>query len=45
MLVLVNAGYGLSDGSIEIYNLVDILIGIYVMIVGIILERREKWDT
>ena len=42
---LVNAGYGLSDGSIEIYNLVDILIGIYVMIVGIILERREKWDT
>jgi len=41
----VNGGYGLSDSSIEIYNIVDSVIGIVLLISGIILERREKWDT
>jgi len=36
--VFVNALYGISDGSIEIFNLIDVFIGFSVMIVGIYIQ-------
>ena len=38
--VFVNGLYGISDGTIEIFNIVDILVGIVAMAIGIILERN-----
>ncbi len=40
--IFVNGIYGISDGSVEVFNLIDILLGIVLMILGIILERRVK---
>ena len=38
--VFVNALYGISDGSVEFFNLIDIIVGIVAMFIGIIVERR-----
>lgn len=38
--IFVNALYSISDGSIEFYNVIDIIIGLTIMIIGIILERK-----
>jgi len=40
--IFVNGGYGLSDGSIEIYNIIDVMFGSFMMLLGIILERKAK---
>ena len=40
----VNGAYGLSDLKVEFFNITDLIIGIFVMISGIIIERRNKWD-
>jgi hypothetical protein len=37
--IFVNALYGISDGSIELFNLIDITLGIIAMIIGIMVER------
>ena len=41
--IFVNGIYGISDGTIELYNIVDMILGISLMILGIIAERRAKW--
>ena len=41
--IFVNGVYGISDGKIENYEIFDILLGISLMILGIIAERRSKW--
>jgi hypothetical protein len=38
--VFVNGIYGISDGTIEFFNLLDIIIGILTMLEGIIIERN-----
>ena len=38
--VFVNALYGISDGSVEFFNFIDIIVGIVAMFIGIIVERR-----
>ncbi len=40
--IFVNGVYGISDGKIENYEIFDILLGISLMILGIIAERRSK---
>jgi len=40
--IFVNGIYGISDGKIESYELIDILLGIILMIIGIIAERKAK---
>ena len=40
--IFVNGVYGVSDGKIQTYELVDIFLGIVLMILGIIAERRAK---
>jgi hypothetical protein len=40
--IFVNGVYGISDGKIENYEIFDILLGISLMILGIIAERRNK---
>ena len=40
--VFVNALYGISDGSVEIFNIIDITIGTVAMFIGILLERNSK---
>jgi len=42
--LFVNGAYGLSDLKMEFFNITDLIIGIFVMISGIIIERRNKWD-
>ena len=42
--LFVNGAYGLSDLKVEFFNITDLIIGIFVMISGIIIERRNKWD-
>ena len=37
--VFINGLYGISDGSIEIFNLIDMIVGIIGMTIGIVLER------
>ena len=37
--IFVSGIYGISDGSIEIFNVFDISIGFIVMLFGIIMER------
>ena len=37
--VFINGLYGISDGSVEIFNLLDMGIGFVGMIIGILLER------
>jgi len=45
--IFVSGIYGISDGSIEIFNVFDISIGFIVMLFGIIMERswNEQLDT
>ena len=38
---LVNGMYGLSDGSFEIFNLIDIIVGIIMILDGIRLQEKE----
>jgi len=38
--IFVNGLYGISDGTIEFFNAIDIMIGIIAMIIGIMLERN-----
>ena len=40
--IFVNGVYGISDGTIELYNIIDIILGISLMTLGIIAERRAK---
>jgi len=40
--IFVNGVYGISDGKIENFEIFDILLGIGLMILGIIAERRSK---
>jgi len=40
--IFVNGVYGISDGKIQTYELIDIFLGIVLMILGIIAERRAK---
>ena len=42
--LFVNGAYGLSDLKVEFFNITDLIIGIFIMISGIIIERRNKWD-
>jgi len=37
--IFVNGVYGISDGTIELFNISDIAIGLVAMVIGIILER------
>ena len=41
--VFVNALYGISDGTIELFNLIDVIVGFCVMIVGIYFQGETKW--
>jgi len=41
----VNAGYGISLSNIEIINFIDAIAGLVIMLSGIYLERKNKWDT
>ena len=40
--IFVNGSYGVSDGTIELYNIIDIVLGIMLMILGIVAERKAK---
>jgi len=40
--IFVNGVYGISDGKILTYEIIDICLGIILMILGIIAERRAK---
>jgi hypothetical protein len=42
--IFVNATYGLTDNSIEFYNILDLFFGLFAMLIGIIIERGNKWD-
>ncbi len=37
--IFVNALYGISSGTIEVFNITDLIIGLVAMIIGIMLER------
>ena len=39
---LVNGMYGISDGSFEIYNLVDIIAGVIMILDGLRLQEKEN---
>jgi hypothetical protein len=39
--IFVNALYGANDGTIEVFNLIDLTIGMIAMTIGIVLERSE----
>ena len=40
--VFVNALYGISDGTIEFFNLIDVIVGFCVMIVGIYIQGENQ---
>ena len=40
--IFVNALYGISDGTIEFFNLIDVLVGFLVMVVGIYIQGELK---
>ena len=40
--VFVNALYGISDGTIELFNLIDVIVGFCVMIVGIYIQGETQ---
>jgi hypothetical protein len=40
--VFVNSLYGISDGSIELFNLIDIFIGVIAILIGIMVENKQK---
>jgi hypothetical protein len=37
--IFVNALYGMSDGNIEFFNLIDFFVSLIAMLIGIVLER------
>jgi len=39
--ILVNGFYGLSDGDFEIYNLLNIIIGVITILLGLYLQEKE----
>jgi len=41
----VNAGYGITLSEIQIMNWIDVIVGIILMLSGIYLQRRDKWDN
>jgi len=43
--VFINSLYGISDGSIELFNIVDMMVGSSGVLIGIVIERSSKWDT
>jgi len=38
---LVNGLYGLSDGSFEVFNFIDIIVALVMIISGIYLQEKE----
>jgi hypothetical protein len=40
--IFVNGAYGISDRTIELYNIIDIILGIGLMTIGIIAERSAR---
>jgi len=41
----VNAGYGLTLSNVWLANGIDLIIGLILMLSGIYLQRRDKWDS
>ncbi len=39
--LFVNGLYGVSDGKIELYNIIDMFLGLVMMLFGIILENSK----
>jgi len=39
---LVNGLYGLSDGSFEVYNFIDIIVSVIMILNGIYLQEKAK---
>ena len=37
--VFINGLYGISDGSVEFFNIIDMILGVVGMLIGILLER------
>jgi hypothetical protein len=37
--IFVNALYGMSDGNVEFFNLIDFFVSLIAMLIGIVLER------
>ncbi len=40
----VNGGYGISLSNLEFMNFVDVMSGLILMLSGIYLERKDKWE-
>jgi len=40
--IFINSLYGISDGNVELFNIIDIIVSIPVMIIGIIIEEKNK---
>jgi len=40
--IFINGLYGISDATIEFFNIIDIFFGIILMIIGITAERKVK---
>jgi len=40
--IFINGVYGISDATIELFNIIDIFFGIVLMLIGITAERRAK---
>jgi len=40
----VNAGYGISLSNVQLSNWLDAVFGLIMMLSGIYLERKNKWD-
>jgi len=40
--VLINGFYGISDGSFEIFNLADIIVGLWIMLIGLALQEKGE---
>ena len=39
---LVNGLYGLSDGSFEVYNFIDIIVSVVMILNGIYLQEKDN---
>jgi hypothetical protein len=39
---LVNGLYGISDGSFEVYNLIDIIVSVIMILNGIYLQEKDN---
>ena len=40
--IFINGVYGISDATIELFNILDIIFGMGLMVMGIIAERRKR---